>query len=290
MVLDSHTHAWGPSTESRPWENDHLADRMAALDVPDVYTADRLLADMDAAGIDRAVLVGYPIYDWRDNRYTVEAVGDHDRLLGVGMLDPLAEDSGAALRELMAGDGMVGVRLGALFDPGNMWSGEVRPEAAWLRDAIEAQEFWAAARDTDALVQLYVHHDQLDQVVELVDRYPELTYAVDHYALADVTKPPDKGCFVTFAELADHENVLVKVSATPHVSGEEFPYRDVHDHVRWLLAEFGRERVVWGSDYPYVSDDATYEQTLDWLDYVDGLSGADRRWLTHRAFARAVAE
>jgi predicted TIM-barrel fold metal-dependent hydrolase len=62
----------------------------------------------------------------------------------------------------------------------------------------------------------------------------------------------------------------------------------MHDHVRWFLDQFGRERVVWGSDFPNVSDAATYEESLAWLEHVDGLSTADRKWLRGRAFERHV--
>ena len=34
----------------------------------------------------------------------------------------------------------------------------------------------------------------------------------------------------------------MKVSEIVHRSGEGFPYADVHDHVRWMLDEFGREQ------------------------------------------------
>jgi len=80
----------------------------------------------------------------------------------------------------------------------------------------------------------------------------------------------------------------VKVSETPFVSDEAYPYADVHDHLRWLLETAGRERVIWGSDFPDVSHpdygDAEYADALTWLDHVDGLSASDRTWLTERAF------
>lgn len=41
--------------------------------------------------------------------------------------------------------------------------------------------------------------------------------------------------------------------------------------------------MIWGSDFPNVSDMATYEQVLTWLRHVDGLSTADREWLTGRS-------
>lgn len=88
--------------------------------------------------------------------------------------------------------------------------------------------------------------------------------------------------------LAEYDRVLVTASEATHRSNDGFPYEDVHDHLRWLLDVFGRERVAWGSDHPNVSDEATYAETLDWLDAVDFLSASDEAWLTGRAFRRHV--
>lgn len=62
----------------------------------------------------------------------------------------------------------------------------------------------------------------------------------------------------------------------------------MRDHARWLLDEFGRERVVWGPDYPNVSDEATYWEALQWLEHVEGLSETDLKWIRDRAFRSHV--
>ncbi len=287
MVLDPHTHAWGPASRERPWVNGPLLDAVDEFDVHTVYTADRLLADMDRNGIDEAVVVGYPICEWTDNGYTVAAAREHDRLYGIVMLDPFADGAADRLRECLAVDGVLGVRLGAACPYDAMWE-RFDPSVTWLRDAVEETDFWEAAVETDAAVQILADHRQLDQALELVERYPDLTCLFDHYAHAGPETPTDEGSFARFADLAEHDGVAVKVSETPHASESEFPYTDMHDHVRWLLETFGRERVVWGSDYPNVSDVASYAESRHWLGRVEGLSTADRRWLEGRSFRRHV--
>ena len=286
MVLDPHTHAWGPPSEAHPWVNGPIVDLVDGFDVHTVYTAERLLADMNRNGIDEAVVVGYPICDWTDNWYTRKAASESDRLYGVVMLDPFAEDAATHLRECMAVDGILGFRLGAACPSDRMWE-TFDPDVTWLRDAIEETDFWTAAVETDATVQILCDHGQLDQALELVEAYPELDYLFDHFAHAGPETPTD-GTFGRFADLSEYDGVAVKVSEIAHMSETEFPYVDMHDHVRWLVAEFGRERVVWGSDYPNVSDVATYGEALHWVDHVDGLSERDRTWLTGRAFREHV--
>ncbi len=287
MVIDPHTHAWGPARPDHPWTNPALSDRIGEFTVHTVFDADRLLSAMDRAAIEEAVLVGYPICDWTDNWYTRAAAATHDRLYGIVMVDPLADGAGDHLRECMAVDGVIGVRLGAACPHDRMWE-TFDESATWLRSALEADDFWAAAQETDATIQILCDYRQFDQALAVVERYPELTYLFDHVAHADPDTPLEEGDFSTIADLAAYETVAVKVSALPHLSEEPFPYADMHGHVRWLLETFGRKRVVWGSDFPNVSDVATYPESLNWIYHVEALSAADRRWLTEDAFATHV--
>ncbi|WP_394354381.1 amidohydrolase family protein [Haloterrigena gelatinilytica] len=281
-MLDTHTHAWTRPTRDAPWVNGPLVETVDEFGVDAVYTAEKLLADMDDVGIDEAIVVGYPICEWTDNRYTVRCAAEHDALSGIVMLDPFADGAADRLREAMAVDGVLGVRLGAICPSDRMWE-TFDPTVSWLREAIDESEFWAAARETDALVQVLAHVDQLEQVIDLVETYPELSYALDHFCHAGPDVPPGEALGALEPLAGDEYDVAVKISEVVHRSEEGFPYADMHDHVRWLLETFGRGRVVWGSDFPNVSDEATYAESLEWLEHVDCLSKNDREWLTERS-------
>ena len=289
MIFDSHTHAWGLPSREHPWVNGDIIELVDTFSTDVGYTADKLLADMDEVGVEEAVVVGYPICEWTDNWYTVKAATEYDRLSGIVMVDQFAAGAADHLRNLMANDGVVGFRLGAICPYDRMW-GTFDPTVDWLRDAIDETEFWEAARETDAAVQILAHVDQLDQVRELVDIYPDLTYLLDHFSHAEPGENPSDSGFAAYADFAEYDNVYAKVSEIQHRSAEDYPYADMHDHVRWLLDKFGRERVVWGADYPNVSDIATYEECIAWLERVDELSTGDVRWLRGRSFERAIGQ
>ncbi|WP_129115584.1 amidohydrolase family protein [Halegenticoccus tardaugens] len=282
-MLDPHTHAWGAASREHPWINGPILDLVDGFDVHTVYTADRLLNDMDRNGVGEAVVVGYPICEWTDNRYTVRAAQEHDRLYGIIMLDPFDENAAQQLRKYMAVDGILGFRLGAVCPYDQMWK-TFDPSVTWLREAIGATEFWQAASDTGAVVQILCDHSQLDQALELVEAYPDLTYLFDHFCHAGPDTPTDTGTLARLTDFAEYDTVAVKVSEIPHRSETGFPYEDMHDHVRWFLDLFGRERVIWGSDYPNISDVAEYAESRFWLEQVNSLSVRDREWLTDRAF------
>lgn len=288
MVHDPHTHAWGPPSPEHPWTNGPLVGVVDGFSVSNIYTAEDLLADMDRVGIDTATVVGYPICDYRDNWYTLECVREHDRLEGIVMIDPFDDGAPDQIRETMTVDGVHGFRIAPLCPLDGMWETFDRT-SEWLLEAIEQDAVWEAARETDAVVQLLAHVEQLDQCLELVETYPELRYLFDHFGHADPSRDPADAPFSDFADFTEYD-VAVKVSEAVHHSEEDYPFGDLHDHVRWYLEEFGKERVIWGSDFPNVSDAAEYEQTLSWLDHVEGLSSGDREWLTERAYDRFVRQ
>lgn len=286
MVLDCHTHAWGPATEDHPYEMDPFVEVAAGLPVGDPFDAEALLSEMDTVGIDEAVVVGYPMASWQDNWYTLECAREYERLYGIVLVDPFGADAPARLRELMSVDGVIGFRLAPVYPREAMY--DVDPaetvQTEWLLDAIEQSEFWETAAETDATATLLVHYQQLDQVVELVETYPEVAFVIDHMARAPATVPFEDPDLSTLSELGASENVLVKVSSIPYLSGEEFPYRDVDAQFQWVLEEFGRERVAWGSDYPFVSPVSDYTATYSCLAEMASLSDRDLEWLTELSF------
>ncbi|WP_254533303.1 amidohydrolase family protein [Natrinema gelatinilyticum] len=287
-MIDAHTHAWDAASEEHPWVNGSLLDLVDGFDVHTVYSADRLLTDMDRNGIDEAVVVGYPIVDWTDNWYTLQITEEYDRLHGIVMLDPFADNAAEQLRRCMDTEGILGFRLGAACPYDRMWE-TFDSSVTWLRDAVEETEFWATAVETNAVVQILCDHRQLAQAIELVKTYPDLVYLFDHFAHAGPETPTDEGTFTQFSELAEYPTVAVKISEIPHMSKTSFPYEDMYGHVRWFLETFGRERVIWGSDYPNVSDVASYAEAINWLRQVDVLSDADRDWITDKSFRRHVS-
>lgn len=281
-MLDTHTHVWEEPRPSRPWVNDFLIDRIDSFDVDVVYDAESLLADMDDNDIDAAVVVSYPITDPYDNSTVVETTRAHERLRGIGIVDPFADDAADQLRALMSNERIIGVRIGAIYPREDRWR-VFDDSAEWLDEVLDAP-LWDAAKETDALIQILADISQVDQIERLVETHPELSYLLDHFLQVDPSNAPESSPFADLRTLSSYSNVAMKVSAAPHISNESFPYRDLHEYVRWLIEQFGRERTVWGSDYPNVSDTTTYADTYEWLEHVECLSTSDRRWLTGRSF------
>jgi|AntDeeMetagen134_2_1112570.scaffolds.fasta_scaffold03429_3 L-fuconolactonase len=283
--VDTHTHAWGADTDELPWQADVLPPEWEGP-----YTSRDLIADMDAIGVDESVVVTTPLYGrgQRANEYTMRAIEAFpDRLWGVGLMDFFRDDPEqvrADLERVVGHDRMLGVRMHACLEYAEHPT-ELNRTADWiLDDALDP--VWRAAADLDTAVFVFPKAEQLSMVDDLADAHPDVQLVVDHMAFPDETTAHDEGPWTDFESVADNDNVAVKVSSLPRSADDEWPYADLHGYVRNLIEWFGPERLMLGSDYPWMDDWAGYEDCLSWVETVDFLSARDLSYLSHRTFER----
>lgn len=284
-VVDTHTHAWGEPTDELPWQAAVLPPGWEGA-----YTHRDLVSDMDDAGVDQAVVVTTPLYGRgvRANEYTMRSIEAHpDRLYGVGILDVFPDDPNDAVTALERVTGhprMLGVRMHAALEYEEIPT-QVDRRGDWLLDD-RLKPVWEAAGDLETAIFVFPKAQQLGQVTTLADRYPDVTLVVDHMAWPDETTSPDATPWTEFETLAEYDNTVVKVSSVPRSASEPWPYDDMHGYVRNLCEWFGPERLLVGSDYPWMDNWASYDDCLSWLETVDTLSRRDRAFLSHRTFDR----
>lgn len=73
------------------------------------------------------------------------------------------------------------------------------------------------------------------------------------------------------------------------MSGQDFPYEDTRAPVRELIARFGPERLMWGSDFPWVTQKCGYKNAWNIVD--DGyLSEEERKWVMGGTFLSMFPE
>lgn len=287
-VIDTHTHTWGRDTDELPW-------REAALPPgrDGEYTHGDLVADMDRVGVDEAVVVTTPLYGWgrRANEYTMRSIEAHpERLYGVGIVDFDTEPETAAsdVRRVVGHERMVGVRMHPALAHEDILEGyDVDPE--WMLDDAAAP-VWETLADLETAAFVIPKPTQLSLLERVAGAHPSVSFVVEHMGWPDGSVAPDEPPWNDAADLAEHDNVYVKVSSLPRSSTESWPYADLHGHVRALLEWFGPERLLLGSDYPWMSDWADYEECLSWVDAVEFLSRRDRAYLSYRTFRELLRE
>jgi L-fuconolactonase len=233
-VVDAQVHVWLPEGPDRPWPPGG-AERAAAMHRHDPITGATLLAEMTAAGVDRAVLVP-PFFEGYRNDYAVACATEAPEAFRVMARVDLRTGDPGPVRELLRDPVVAGVRL--VFLPAD--AGRVDdPAAEWL---------WSFAEEEDVPVMLLAS-GQLDALGELARARPGLRLAVDHLGLTgqhtDAAVAPEIASLVALAGL---DNVSVKTTAAPCYSTEPYPYPALHPFLRQLYDAFGPERLFWGSD------------------------------------------
>jgi L-fuconolactonase len=224
LVVDAQIHLFASEAQER-------ARRIGQT----TLTAPEVVAQMDAAGVDRAYLV--PVGS-AANDVCLAAARDWPerfRVVGIPRLkDPTSRD----LISTWRADGFTGARMA--FPPFR--------DPSWLRDGT-ADWFWPAAESAGIPLTVWAPN-QFDEVGDIAASHPKLRLCVDHLNLY----VDDKGASAVGAvvdrllPLAEYPNIAVKASALPAHSAEAFPYRDLHRPLKDVLDAFGANRVFWGSD------------------------------------------
>jgi L-fuconolactonase len=261
MLVDAHQHFW------------RLADRNGAWPPPDLAAIYRDFFPADLApllarhGVTRTVLVqSMPNED--DTRFMLGLARDNPFIGGVvGWVDLKAPDAPARIDALAADPLLKGLRpmLQDLDDD------------AWIDDAALAPAVQAMLRrglSFDALV-LPRH---LPALLAFAERHPELPIVIDHGAKPLIAAGVLEPWRTDIARLAELPQVCCKLSGLVTEAGADWDIERLRPYVDHLLACFGPQRLIWGSDWPVLNLAADYAR---WLaactTLLDGLSDADWR-------------
>jgi len=243
-VIDSHLHVWANTAESK--EFPYLQDPPG--DLRDEASISSLLQQMDHNGVDGALIV-QPINHKFDHSYVLKAMKEHpDRFKGMLLFDPsLDEEKAVSQLEELHRDGFVGVRFNPYLWPQlgeKSWS----PMSQGVGLAVYRRCGELGMPVGIMCFQgLALHYDD---ILELLKASPDTTMILDHFGFTSVDK---QDSFEQLLQLAKYPQVFVKVSA-PFRLNDSSPDFDQVQKRRFqpLLSAFGSERLLVGSDFPFV--------------------------------------
>jgi predicted TIM-barrel fold metal-dependent hydrolase len=238
-----------------------------------------MVAEMDAAGVDGAILVSaFAMYRY-DPSYALEASKRHPgRFAVVTPVDPADQAIADVIAEWKSTPGAVGVRMllvrsGLATDPADPGLNRV---------------LVAAAR-VSLPVNLHIA-GRLDQGIELIRRNPDTQVIVDHLGLVQPHAPPVPS--EPWAELpkvltlAALKNVAIKISGACTLSREGYPYNDIWDPVCRMIDAFGIDRCLWGTDWTRAVSFLTFKQGVDAFRATKRISDGDKAKLMGANTAR----
>lgn len=228
-------------------------------------TVEQLLGVLDAHAISHALLVTPTSGYGSDNAAAAAAIEQHpDRFKGIAVVEPDVTE--AQIATLKAG-GFVGVRLDLVERGVTFLTGAGRRLVSMLRDQSMVLQLQIEAR-TLTFDATRLLRDVAGAVV------------IDHMGLPDPEAGVEDPGFAAVLALADCPHIAIKLSGPFRFSAEPYPYRDADACATAILAAFGPERCVWGSDWPFV-------RMGHRVDYGPSRAALDR-WLPDPAAQRRV--
>lgn len=264
LVADAQVHIWAADTPDRPWAPGANPHRPLPLG------KDELLREMDAAGVDRVVIVPPSLEGPRNDLALAAAQAHPQRFAVMGKIDADPARSKPLLPAWRAQPGMLGLRFNFKKKPETLTGGRVD----WV---------WAAAEEAGLPVCIGVSHALLHAVDAIAVRHPGLRIALDHLALE--TRARDDAAFRDIDRLlaiAQRPNVAVKASALPCYSTAPYPYRNLHPHLKRIYEAFGPRRMFWGSDLSRLK--GSYRECVTaFTEEMPWLPAADLEWIMGRA-------
>jgi predicted TIM-barrel fold metal-dependent hydrolase len=273
MIVDAQVHLWKAESEDWKWVPGLVPQ------LPEPFTIERLVPMMDEAGVDRVVIVP-PSWPGDRNDYALEAARRYPTRFRIMGKIPLQDPKAAALlpkwREQL---GMAGLRV--IFN-----TPQTLP---WLTDGT-VDWLWAAAEKAELPVMCFAP-GRTSAFGPVAERHPQLPLILDHMgtAAAMVRDNTITEAIGQTVALAKYPNVSVKVSASPGLSREPYPYRDVAVHIKRVFDAYGPQRSYWGTDLTNTYARGSYRQRIShFTEELSFLSESDKDWVMGRAIVQRL--
>jgi hypothetical protein len=293
MIIDAHAHIWhevnghtgsGATLSLRygriQWGTQEI-QLLPPLANTTSFPPEALLANMDWAGVEKAVLLQGSFYGEKNALVAQACQQWGDRFVGAAYLDPhdphahevfkrCVEEYGFRILkfEMSVGTGLVGLHPGLRLD---------RDEMAWIWEE-------AARRNLTVTLDLGAVGTasyQTDAVERLIARHPNMKIVIAHLAQPPIGTHDDTALDAQWQAqvmLARHPNVWFDLSALPAFANriEDYPYPTACNYIRRAVEMVGVDKLMWGTDAPGLLSVANYPQLLSYLTrYCDCFSPAD---------------
>ena len=267
--IDAHSHIWTRDIENYPLKK---GQTLKDLDPPS-FTTEELIATSSKEGVSRVVLIAHNVFYGYDNSYMIDAAKQHPgKFRIVGMIDETRPRPAQAMRELLKQE-VTGFRI----------TPRMRGREVWLKSE-GMQTMWTTAAATRQAMCCLIDPEDLPDIAAMCRKHPETPVVIDHFARIGADGVIRDKDVKQLADLAQHKQVTVKISAYYALGKKQPPYLDLLPMIRKLLDAFGPERLMWASDSPYqLVGDHTYSASIELIrDRADFLSAADKEWLLRK--------
>lgn len=256
MIVDAHAHIFS-----------HVCRKVAPPRFADGrFPVERLLEEMNSAGVDRALLVQNPTIG-EINEEIITAVRDHpDRFAGVMQVDPRDPAAAKKVEAIVCGTRLGTLKLEMSEEWG--WSG-IHPGIRLTEPSMDALWGVVSRHSLKVIIDPGAIGNpgyQVEEIDLLSSHYRNVTFLLEHLGYLqpqDESNPAALERRLKLLKLAEKENVYLGFSATGALLGEEYPCPKSSSLLKEAAALVGAEKILWGTDVPITLCRYQYAQMID---------------------------
>lgn len=204
------------------------------------YTVDDLVPEMQAAGIDGAIVVQarQSLDETRDLLHIANGTQQIAGVVGwLPLQDRYATES--AIEALNSAQKLVGVRH------------IVQGEPPGFLDQASFNDGICSLRGSGLVYEILIHEHQLIEATRLVDRHPNQAFVLDHIAKPKIAAGEMEPWASCLRDLARRPNVSCKLSGlVTEASWKNWSPEILRPYLDVASEAFGPERLLAGSDWP----------------------------------------
>ncbi len=261
MIIDAHQHFWRYNAERDGW----ITAEMSVLRRD--YLPQHLLPELAVNGVHGSIAVQASQSE-AETRFLLELAERHDEIAGVvGWVD-LCD---AQVRERLAYFSQFGKLRGfrhiVQSEPDDFFL---------LRD--DFCRGISALRDFHFTYDILIYPKQLAAAIELVHRFPEQPFVIDHMAKPLIRAGELHPWAEQMRAMAAGPNVWCKLSGlVTEAEWHKWTPEQFRPYFEIVLDSFGPDRLMYGSDWPVCLLSASYAQALQVVTQAIGHLGAGDR-------------
>jgi predicted TIM-barrel fold metal-dependent hydrolase len=147
-------------------------------------------------------------------------------------------------------------------------------------DDPRALPAWECAQDCALPVCVQLRAAGLPQLVEVLERFPELRVVLDHMARPVIEDGPPYAAAAGLFALARHKNLYLKLT-THNVWEARLGKATPESFFGRVAREFGASRIAWGSNYP-ASEGTLAGLLAEARAALASLAPAEQEWIFFR--------
>jgi len=244
LILDTHTHIYSEDETRYPPVATPLRP---PGDAGSVTNLERVAKANGVAGA--CIVQPSTFYGW-DNRFICDtAVQTRRWTAGVCTIDPDDPHSPGLIQHYVEKYGIRALRS--------------IPARDRKIDSPTVVALWRACVKSGIVVNVLCDRDNTDALAHMLETFPNHPVVIDHCLNLKAGSEQD-AIVADMLRLAKYGSAHAKLTFLGTGSAEPYPFRDMHEPCRKIMAVYTPDRCVWGSDFPCELwiPKATYSQNL----------------------------